>query len=149
MAVSVAGALRPLTGFEIAKIPLGKAVVLAGGMGVGDFLKALTHRLSGGRLPQWATGLAVAWALQNVKQLRDLVGPDTAELVSLVIVADTLNDQLDIQRRTANLLASFMPGRLGVVSNSPPVLMPGRGRQVTRPFTANARSSLYSSLGPS
>ena len=137
--------VRPIKGIEFANIPIGRAVIFTGAMGVGDVLKALVFSLSGGRVPQIMTGLAASWALVNVKMIKNLLGPDIAELAALGIMADTINDQFALREQVSNLLSRFLPGAPAVVSKSPPVLVAGRGRPVTGRNVA-ARGDIYSSL---
>jgi len=118
---ALSGALKPISSFEIAKIPVGQAAVLSVGMGVGDVIKAVAAQFApaNGGMSQMFAGLATAWALNNLKMVRDLIGADLARLVSLAIVADTINDQVNLQANTANFIAGLTGGR--VVSQSPPV----------------------------
>ena len=143
-AMSLQAVMKPLKTMEFAKIPVGKAAIFTVAMGLGDFIKAATFTMSGGRVPQMAVGLLVAWALMNVKMLKNVLGPDVSELAALGVVADTINDQFAIRERTANLLSGFLPGGPGVVSKSPPVLVRGRGRPVTQRMTG--RTDIYGSL---
>lgn len=114
----MAGIAEQITKFEVASLPIGKALALSAGMGVGDVLKAVVRQWG---VPPLATGLVAAWALVNIKMVRDLLGPATSELVAAGILADTINDQFRIQENTSNLLAGLFGSR--VVSQSPPRLL--------------------------
>ena len=123
MALAIGGAVRGVTQFKVANLQVGKAATLVVAMGVGDVVKALTTKVSGGKVPQWVGGLLLAYALANIKQVRNILGPDLAELAALGILADSIDDQADLQQKTANWLAKLF--KLGVVvSASPPVLRP-------------------------
>ena len=124
--LNVGGALRPVLHAKVAGLPVGPAVIYAGSIGVGDFVKGTVHGLSGGRVPQWASGLLLVWAL-NTRQGKSLVGSDVAEIASVAILADTINDQMDIQGKVSNFFGSLV-GR-SITSRSPAVSNPlGGGR---------------------
>jgi len=123
MAQSISNALKPVVSFEVAKVPVGQGAALAVGMGIGDVVKALAATFTpSGQAPgmvQLIAGIGLAWGLNNVKQVKNLIGADLARLISLAIVADTLNDHANLQQRTSDMIAGLTGGR--VVSNSPPV----------------------------
>lgn len=106
-----------LTKFEALNTPVGKAVMLTVGIGVGDVVKASLRQVN---VPPLWGGLLLAWGLLNVKQVSQMLGPETAEIVAAGILADTINDEFKIQEQTSNLLAGLFGRR--VVSQSPPVL---------------------------
>ena len=122
MGLGIEGALRPVTKMEVVGLPIGKAAVLTVAMGVGDVGKALAYKLSGNKVPQWLTGLGLAWAVVNIKGIKNLLGPEVAELVALGIIADSLDDQIDLRNRTSTFLGNLFGQQ--VVSKSPPVMTP-------------------------
>ena len=133
--VSVASAVRPLTDFQVARVPVGKAVALTAFMGLGDAVKGVVAAkvpapagLPAGTV-QLITGFGLAWVVANVKPVRNLLGDELATLAALGIVADTINDQLRIQDRAANLVGGLFGGT--VVSHSPPQFTRGGGRAPT------------------
>ena len=126
MAGVATGVVRPVMQAKIADIPVGKAAVLVAAMGVGDVGKALVHRVSGGKLPQWLTGLILAWGLTNTKMIRNFLGADVAELAALAIVADTINDQFNLRQRTSDILSGLFGGT--TVSSSPPTFQKNLGQ---------------------
>ena len=132
----MAAITEQVTKFEALNVPIGKAVALTVGMGLGDVVKAVVRQWN---IPPLWTGIGLAWALLNVRQIKSLLGPETTEIVAAGILADTINDEFRIQEQTANLLAGFFGQR--VVSNSPPVL---NGRNVvSNAAPAGARTDIY------
>ena len=107
--------------FRIANIPVGAAVTMTVGMGIGDTLKGFMARW----VPPMWSGLILAAVLPNIKFLKDILGDRTVELMSLGILADTVNDQFALQQKTSNLLAGFIKPGATVVSASPPRIVQG------------------------
>jgi len=122
MAMSLASSIRPITQFKVADVPVGKAITLSAAMGIGDVIKALVARFSGGKVPPIATGALLAWAMVNQKGLKNMLGADIAELSALAILADTLDDQVNVRQRTSDFLSRFFGGQ--TISKSPPVWHP-------------------------
>ena len=109
------GLLAPVADFEVAGIPVGRAALLSVGMGAGDVLKALARQVG---VPPLVGGLAVAWAVVNVDFIRKNLGSEVAQLWALGILADTINDQVNLTRMTTDFLAGLFGVR--VASASPP-----------------------------
>ena len=125
MASALAPVIKPISTFQVAKVPVGKALVLSAGMGFGDVLKALVARFAPAGIAgspgmaQLLTGFAAAWALSNTKFVRNILGPELSDLVGLAIMADTIDDQVNVRQTVTNFLAQLTGGT--VVSRSPSV----------------------------
>ena len=131
---AASGILSPVVDFDIAGIPVGRAALLSVGMGAGDVLKALARQVG---VPPLVGGLAVAWAVVNVDFIKKNLGSEVAQLWALGILADTINDQINLTKMTTD----FLGGLFGVqvVSNSPPQV-------VNRNANSRARGDLYAGV---
>jgi len=144
MAGALAGVVQPAMRFNVQKVPVGKAAILAVAMGIGDVGKALVAQATSQFAPQLGTwsqllaGFGFAWVLANVKGVKNIVGADVAELAGLAVMADTINDQFRLRENTTNILGNLFGQK--IVSKSPPVALPA-GNRVTTPMAA---TSVYS-----
>lgn len=112
---TVAQPLRSLAKFQMANVAVGKSLLLTGSIGVADALKSFIAT----KLPttsfqpaqvRLVLGLGLSWALVNVKMLKDVLGPDIAQLASLGIAADALNDYYQIGNRLTNFVNRILIG---------------------------------------
>jgi len=148
----LSGALAPVTRFQVANVPIGKGAALAVGMGVGDAIRGIVKGFVS-RTPvvqgRWAeqtidlgVAFGTAWAVANVRPIKNTLGPELSQLMAIGIVADAINDSFRIQENTANMIGGWFGGR--IVSKSPPSFV--RRAPVSVPGgSMSGRSDLYAS----
>jgi len=106
-AMSIAGVGSQLNRFDISNIPVGKALILSGGMGVVDGLKGLLERF----IPPLWTGAALGIGIMVVPQVKQFLGVPMAELLSAGLIADAINDQVDLRGRVRGWLDGLLGGQ--------------------------------------
>ena len=98
--------------------PVGAAVSLTVGMGLGNVLKGLTNKF--GVDPLISGGL-VAFGIARFGG--GILGHDTANLWAAGILAQTINDRMNVSGMVSNAFAGLAGGR--IVTASPPRFVTG------------------------
>jgi len=121
---AIATAIEPIAKFEIMDAPVGKAIVMTAGMGVFDALKGFLRQW----IPPIASGLLIGIALPQVGFVKRMLGPTATELLSLAVIADTINDQFALQQKVGDWVAGIVKPGSRVISTSPPRIVSAQPR---------------------
>lgn len=111
----VGRALDQFTAFRAGNLPLGawvvaagaEAVAEAGGRLVGGFLTPVV-----GMLASPVGKATVAWAVGQLRMVRDFLGPQTADIVSIIAGKAAIDELLGVRAFVARTLATI-PGLAG------------------------------------
>lgn len=109
---------------EVFNLPIGKAVLLTSALGVAAGISNAIDKVSGGRIPPLVTQVLVAGGMQNIKAVRQFLGNDFTQLISISALASGMNQQFGISGRIVGLLdkvTSMLPGIGGPEATLPEV----------------------------
>lgn len=104
-------------------MPIGSSLLLTAAFGLSDGLTTLVDQLSKGMIPPALTPVAIAAAINNITPVKNFMGSELAELVSVAALTAGINQQFNVTgmvRGLVNQLTSLVPG----VGVSTPVLAP-------------------------
>ena len=103
---------------EVANLPVGKAFLLTAAFGLANGLSSTLDRLVGSFLP--GTGLppivvqaGVAAALENIGPVKNFLGADLTDLISIAALTSGINNQFNVSGTIVGLLnkvTNLLPG---------------------------------------
>lgn len=111
----VGRALDQLTGFRAGNLPLGAWVVAAGSEAVAETAGQVVARFISPFVGTMAVPVgqaAVAWAVGQFRVVRDFLGPQTADILSIIAGKSAIDSLLGVRATVRRFLAGF-PGVTG------------------------------------
>lgn len=91
--------------WELAKAPVGQALILTTGMGISNAISGAMAGMTKGN-PLWIK-LLIAAGLIWLKPAHRAIGPDSCKLLAVGIMAGAANDQFQITQKTENAFAKL------------------------------------------
>lgn len=91
--------------WELAKAPIGQALILTTGMGLSNAISGAMAGMTKGN-PLWIK-LAIAAGLIWLKPAHRAIGPDSCKLLAVGIMAGAANDQFAITQKTEALFTKL------------------------------------------
>jgi len=107
---------------EVLKMPVGKAFLLTAAFGMANGLSSTLDRMVGGRLPAIAVQAGVAAAIENLAPVKNFLGADLSELISVAALTSGINNQFNVSGTIVNLLdkvTAILPGATPMAIQAP------------------------------
>ena len=102
--LNINDAVSKVLNVEVMNLPIGKAVLLTSALGIAAGVSNAIDKMSGNRVPPLVTQLLVAGGMENIPAIKNFLGRDFTQLVSISALASGLNQQFGISGRIVGML---------------------------------------------